>query len=96
MRHDANHAAGRSIPATGVMPFRRKSSAVPAAREYWMKLKDFFIFSLAILSLGAAGSDGPFFPWVNISGALVFAAIVLPVIQSGRKNHQRGNRSHFS
>lgn len=35
-------------------------------------LKDFLISMLFIVSIALAGSDGDYFPWANIAGAIGF------------------------
>jgi hypothetical protein len=33
------------------------------------------------------GSDGPWFPWPNIVGVVIYAVIVIKAINSGKSNH---------
>jgi hypothetical protein len=68
-----NGAAMNSILAGAITPSRMQTSARPApTRWVWQKVKTFFVCSLALLSLGAVGSDGAYFPWPNLAGLIVF------------------------
>lgn len=43
----------------------------------WTLTKNFVIFALAMMCLAAAGSDGPYFPWPNIIGTVVFGIMAM-------------------
>jgi hypothetical protein len=55
------------------------------------KLKEVAVASLAIMGLVLAGSDGPYFPWLNWFGVGILAAVAY-----GIECHQSGCRRSTS
>lgn len=78
---NANYAAMYLHPVRGATPSRMGSSVWAAVKICGTKLRYFLICALAILSLGATGSDGPYFPLPNLAGLALFAVIVFCVIR---------------
>jgi hypothetical protein len=44
-------------------------------RTKWTWIKDSIVCSIAIFALMIAGSDGPYFPWVNFAGIAILAIL---------------------
>ena len=76
--HHAYPVAANSHPVTESIGRRRVISAsnVTMLWKAAVSMRNFFVCSLAVLSLAAAGSDGPWFPWPNIAGLFVLVIIV--------------------
>lgn len=45
----------------------------------------FLICTVAVLSLCAAGSDGPWFPWPNVAGLFVLIIIAIGITRGKRQ-----------
>lgn len=76
-----NQSVLHAVPSSGrirtVMKRRSAIFALSASFSMlWTLTKDFAVCALAVLCLAAAGSDGPYFPWPNITGLAVMAVIV--------------------
>ena len=56
-------------------------------RALWKLIKDFLCCLLAVICLAAAGSDGDYFPWVNIVGTLVLVIMAMVHL----RHRQRGD-----
>ena len=56
-------------------------------RALWKLIKDFLCCLLAVICLAAAGSDGDYFPWVNIGGTLVLVIMAMVHL----RHRQRGD-----
>jgi len=85
-QRNALNAAMYLHPAKDAMIFRIIHYARSAAKsKTWIRLKDFFFCALAMLSLGAAGSDGPWFPWPNFAGVGILMIMAVVVTIKGDK-----------
>ncbi len=87
---NAIYAGTSSRAVRGVMRCRVVSFARRAAmRILSPQIKQFLACSLVVISLGAAGSEGPWFPYPNIIGTIVFAVIVFSIgrVRRGPCNH---------
>jgi len=52
----------------------------------WKTIREFLFCLLAVLCLAAAGSDGDYFPWVNVIGTLILVIMAMVYLRNTQRS----------